>query len=212
MHEFSTLALTRRSIRKYQDQDIPLREIEEFIKIAASAPSGCNSQCWKFIAIKDKMILNQIVEAAMEKILEMTSTLKPEPSEEYLISKHKALSFFVKAPVVIGVFMTGYQYYDPVLESAIKAQGFRDEAMMKLFGHPDILSVGAAVENLLLAVHAKGYGACWMNEAAIAGVAINKILKMPLDYEFMSLIPIGIPAYTPREKKMKEFKEIFSRY
>lgn len=210
MQKFSDLALTRRSIRKYHDRDIPLREIEEFIKIAVSAPSGCNSQCWKFIAIKDKNVLNQIAEAVMYKIMEIVSVLKPEPSAEYLVSKEKAVRFFTKAPVVVAVFMTGYKYYDPVLESAIKAHGFPKDEMMKLFAHPDILSIGAAVQNLLLAVHEKGYGACWMNEPAIAGEEINKILKTSLDYQFMSLIPIGIPAYTPREKKMKELAEIFA--
>jgi nitroreductase len=210
MAEFSTLALTRRSIRKFQERDIPLSEIEDFIKIAVSAPSGCNSQCWKFIAIKDKTILEQIAEAAMQKITEIIAVLQPAPPAEYLVSKRKAVSLFTKAPVVVAVFLTDYQYYDPVLESAFKAQGFNNQAMMKFFACPDILSIGAAVQNLLLAIHEKGYGACWMNEPAIAGTEINKILKIPLEYQFMSIIPVGFPAYTPREKKLKEFREIYA--
>jgi nitroreductase len=112
--------------------------------------------------------------------------------------------------MVIAVFLTNYKYYDPVLESALKAHCLDNKAKMEQFACPDILSIGAAVQNLLLAIHEKGYGACWMNEPAIAGTEINKILKVPLDYQFMSLVPIGVPAYTPRQKKMKEFSEIYT--
>jgi nitroreductase len=209
LQNFSELALTRRSIRKFEDQDIPVSKIEELIKIAVSAPSGCNSQCWKFVAIHDKAMITQIEAAVIKKIAEIVEILQPELPEEYLTSKRKTVGFFTKAPVVVAVFMTDYHYYDPVLESAFKAYGINDEEMMKLFARPDILSIGAAVQNLLLAIHEKGYGACWMNEPAVAGEEISKILKMPLDYKFMCLIPIGVSAYTPREKKLKEFGEIF---
>ena len=57
MNDFLDLASTRRSIRKYQDKDIPNEDIQYFIDAAVSAPSGCNSQCWRFIAIKDKDII-----------------------------------------------------------------------------------------------------------------------------------------------------------
>ena len=209
LQNFFELALTRRSIRKFEDQDIPVSKIEELIKIAVSAPSGCNSQCWKFIAIQDKTTMNQIEAAVIKKIAEIVEILQPELPEEYLTSKRKTVGFFTKAPVVVAVFMTDYHYYDPVLESAFKAYGINDEEMMKLFARPDMLSIGAAVQNLLLAIHEKGYGACWMNEPAVAGEEISKIFKMPLDYKFMCLIPIGVSAYTPREKKLKEFREIF---
>ena len=125
-------------------------------------------------------------------------------------SKRKMLGFFAKAPVVIAVFMTRLDFYDPTFISALKAQGYTDKQTMDMFANPDLLSIGAAVQNLLLAVHEKGYGACWMNEPAIAGEEINKILDIPQEHRFISLIPIGFPAYTPKGKKMKELEEVYS--
>jgi len=49
MNGFSDLVFTGRSIRKFQERDIPLSDIKAAIKAAAGAPSGDNSQCWNFI-------------------------------------------------------------------------------------------------------------------------------------------------------------------
>lgn len=210
MRHFSDLAFTRRSIRKFQDRDIPLGEVEELVKVAVSAPSGCNSQCWRFVVVKDKELMQRMAAAAMQKISEAVAVIQPELPAEYLAAKQKAVGFFTKAPVVIAIFLTPYQYYDPVLEGALQKSGIRDAGLMEVFAWPDVLSIGAAAQNLLLAAHEKGYGACWMNEPAIAGAEIGKILQEPAAHRLISLIPIGWPAYTPREKKMKEFSQVFS--
>lgn len=209
-NSFLNLASTRRSIRKYEESDVPLEDIEYFIRAAVQAPSGCNSQCWKFIAIKDREIINRISESVIRKVESILEIKGDELSQEYLSSKRKAVSFFSKAPVIIAAFMTGIQHYDPTFMSALRDRGYTEDDIMKLYGHYDVLSMGAAIQNMLLAVHEKGYGACWMNDPTLAGEELNEILKVPSDHKFISLIPIGFPAYVPRNKKMKEFSEVFS--
>ena len=210
MPNFLDLATSRRSIRKFQEADIPAEDLEYFIKAAVNAPSGCNSQCWRFIAVRDRDIIRRIEEAVIQKTEEILKIKGAELTEEYLTSKRKVATFFVKAPVVIAVFMTKAQFYDKVMISALKEQGYDDADILKRFGNYDLLSVGAAVQNLLLAVHEKGYGACWMNEPAVAGAEINRILGVPPEEKFVSLIPVGIPAYTPRSKEMKPLEELFT--
>ncbi len=210
MKSFSELAMTRRSIRKFEKTDIPANDIKEFIRIASSAPSGCNSQCWKFVAVKDPAVVSRIKDAVISKIHAILEPKRDELSETYLESKNKIATFFTKAPVVIAVFMTPMGFYDPTMKSIWEEQGLSYGEMMRLLAYPDLLSIGAAVQNLLLAVHEKGYGACWMNEPAVAAEEISKILGMPEDHKFVSLIPIGIPAYTPREKDLKGLDEILT--
>ena len=210
VNNFLDLALSRRSIRKYTDKDIPQKDLEYFIQAAVSAPSGCNSQCWKFIVIRDRKIITQIEAAVIEKTEELLAFKREELSEEYLTSKRKMVGFFTKAPLVIAVFVTNVKFYDPIMISALKEQGYDEEGIIKLYANYDLLSVGAAIQNMLLAIHEKGYGACWMNEPAIAGEEINRILGVPQEQRFISLIPIGYPAYTPRYKEMKDLAEVFS--
>jgi len=45
---------TRRSIRSYQDKEVPDSLIEELLEIARWAPSATNNQPWRFVVIKDK--------------------------------------------------------------------------------------------------------------------------------------------------------------
>jgi nitroreductase len=210
MNNFLNLAVTRRSIRKYQDTDVPVKDIEYFIKAAVSAPSGCNSQCWRFIAVKDKEIIKRMEKSVIGKIEKLLEGKKAELPQEYLSSKKKMACFFSNAPLVIAVFMTDTYFYDKTFISALEEQGYDKSGIMDLFANYDILSIGAAVQNLLLAVHEKGYGACWMNEPSVAGDEINSILGVPKNERFMSLIPIGKPAYIPREKNMKELSEVFT--
>jgi nitroreductase len=210
MDSFLDLASARRSIRKYEEKDVPKEDVEYFIRAAISAPSGCNSQCWRFVAISDRNIIKQMETAVIAKVESILKIKGDEISQDYIASKRKMVSFFSKAPIIIAVFMTKVEFYDPVFISALKENGYDDKGIMDLFANYDLLSIGAAIQNMLLAVQEKGYGACWMSEPVIAGKEINKLLGVPLDQKFISLIPIGYPAYNPVNKKMKDMNEVFS--
>jgi len=208
VNNFLELASTRRSIRKFENADISDVDIQYFVNAAVSAPSGCNSQCWRFVAIKDRDVINKIETVVIEKLESILEAKRDELSENYVSSKKKMMTFFSKAPVVFAVFMTESNYYDPMFISVLKEQGYDDDEIMKLFANYDILSIGAAIQNMLLAIHEKGYGACWMNEPAIAGEEIGRILGVQQGNKFMSLIPVGVPVYNPRNKEMKNMDEV----
>lgn len=54
--------LTRRSVRRYTEQDISAETIKELLKAAMQAPSAHNKQPWHFIVIKNKETMNKIME------------------------------------------------------------------------------------------------------------------------------------------------------
>ena len=53
---------TRRSIRKYSDDDIPIEKLRQIIECGMYAPSAGNEQPWHFILIQDKNQLRNIPE------------------------------------------------------------------------------------------------------------------------------------------------------
>lgn len=55
----------RRSIRKYQNLDVPNELIEDLIECARLAPSAKNRQPWKFVIVKNT-IKNQIADIMLE--------------------------------------------------------------------------------------------------------------------------------------------------
>ncbi len=50
--------LTRRSVRRYTDQDVPEELIQKILAAAMSAPSAKNEQPWQFIVVRDQDLLD----------------------------------------------------------------------------------------------------------------------------------------------------------
>lgn len=60
----------------------------------------------------------------------------------------------------------------------------------------------AAIQNMLLACTALGYGACWVEgDALVREAQLKTLLGVPEEKRLMALIPIGVPAETPSPEK-----------
>jgi nitroreductase len=58
----------------------------------------------------------------------------------------------------------------------------------------DILSVGACIENMLIAIHALRYGACWLGEILNKSDQVLNLLKLDSKtYELLAVIALGVP-------------------
>lgn len=198
---------SRRSIRKFLPDAISDEQIRELISAAVKAPSGCNSQCWYFAAVKTPEKISALAEAAERGVRRFYSEVE---DENFISSRIKQTTFFRNAPLVICVFLTHMGYHDPRIPEYYQSKGIDHKGMLSALGDPDILSVGAAVENLLLKAEEMGLGACWMNDPDVAAEEICTFLGTPENHRLMSVIPVGKPAYIPREKTMKPMDEILT--
>jgi nitroreductase len=60
----------------------------------------------------------------------------------------------------------------------------------------------AAVENILIASTALGYGSCWLEGYTQPREAEFKtLLEVPDEYRLMTLVPIGVPVEWPTQEK-----------
>jgi len=60
----------------------------------------------------------------------------------------------------------------------------------------------AAIENMLLACTALGYGTCWVEGDALPREGLFKsLLGVPPEKRVMALLPVGVPAETPNPEK-----------
>lgn len=199
MNSFEEIINSRRSIRKFTDEEISDETIREIIFSALKAPNACNSQCYHFVAVKNKAMIEKIALETEKGIEEFYS----DCDEEYIARRKKQITFFRKAPLVIFVYLTKMDFYEPRSVQCYKDKGYDYNDMMSMMGSPDILSVGAAVENMLLTIHAKGLGACWMNDPIVSADRISALLGVNPEYRLLSVIPVGKSAYTPRELPSK---------
>jgi F420 biosynthesis protein FbiB-like protein len=74
---------------------------------------------------------------------------------------------------------------------------FPDDKRQKVERDLAMQSLGAAVQNLLLAAYAKGLGACWFCAPGFCKETVRKVLKIPDEVEAQSLVSMGYPAEKP---------------
>ncbi|HEX2927053.1 MAG TPA: nitroreductase family protein, partial [Ruminiclostridium sp.] len=184
-NNFYNLTSKRRSIRKFSEVTVSREDIEYFISCAVNAPSGCNSQCWHFVAVESKALIEQVAAEAAKSAREFYGTGFSGADENFIVSREKAIGFFRNAPLVIFVFLDRMDYHDERVTKAFYEKGLSRRQMLDALAYPDILSIGAAVQNMLLAVTEKGYGACWMNDPVVGEGRIKELLKVGDDLKLI---------------------------
>ena len=83
MADLMSIIKERRSIRRYQDKEIPEGDLDQILDAVRWSPSWANTQCWEVVVIKDK--------STKERLKETLSSTNP------------ASAGFVEAPVVLAL-------------------------------------------------------------------------------------------------------------
>ena len=77
---------------------------------------------------------------------------------------------------------------------------------MKPEGLREGQSAAMAGQNLLIAAHAEGLGACWMCAPLFCPDVVSDTLALPEDWQPQALITLGYPAES-REKTRRALEE-----
>jgi nitroreductase len=67
------LIISRQSDRKYSDKTVEKEKLDRILEAGRMAPSACNAQPWKFVAVNDPQIIIKIADAASAKLIGMNS-------------------------------------------------------------------------------------------------------------------------------------------
>lgn len=195
MSDFATLAKSRRSIRRYTDQPVERAVIEQILEIARWSPSAHNRQPFRFAVITTDEKKEHLARA-MGKRLRDDLTADNAPSE--LIEKDVARSYarITGAAVLICLCMT-LRDMDTYPD---EKRSFNEQVMA-------IQSTAMAGQNLLLAAHELGLGACWMCAPLFCPEVVQTTLELPTDWQPQALITLGYPA-EERQRDRKPTEEL----
>lgn len=207
--DFFDVISKRKTIRKYKQEKPPVDDIRRIINSARLAPSATNSQNWKFIAIFNNEIkqkMSNAVEVAYDELLKLSN------EEEYIskINTFKNYSVFFKdAPVVIACIET---YRSSFLTDFLLNKGISYEEILLARPDSSLLSMGAAIENMILAATDLGYYACWMCAPIVAYKEFMNILNLDNSDKIVSLVTLGKPVddtlSQPYKKPLAEILDI----
>ncbi|MBI3241303.1 MAG: nitroreductase family protein [Chloroflexi bacterium] len=173
---------SRRSIRRYTAEPVSVEIVERVLTAAIWAPSAHNRQPWRFVAIQTDSA-KQTLAGAMGDRLRADRLADGDPVEAVEADVARSRARILSAPVVIAVCL-----------SMADMDHYPDTRRKKAEYTMAAQSVAMAVQNLLLAAHAEGLGACWMCAPLFCPDAVREALGLPDDWEPQALITLGYPA------------------
>ncbi len=174
---------TRRSIRRYKTDPVDDKTLELVLEAARWAPSWANTQCWRFIVVRDDEVKAELAKSLIK--VESGGTLVDNPSIRAISS----------APVVIvacaELKKSGYEFGEPATDKG-------DWWYM--------YDVALAMQNLALAAHSLGL--VTVTIGAMDAKKAARILGVPEGFCVVSMMPLGYPDREPRPIPRKELSEI----
>ena len=196
----------RASVRQFTSDEVSVGNLREMIRLAGLAPSINNSQPWRFIAITNRELLNSMSNIVHREINEMLPEADDETANKAKLQVDWFSTFFADAPAVIAVAKCPY---DAIVDHALPKTNLTHEDVNVLRGHPDIESIGASIQNLLLAAIDLGYGTCWLSGPLVAREALETELNIQSPWQLAALVAVGKPAVNVPQRVKKPVEDIF---
>jgi len=72
----------------------------------------------------------------------------------------------------------------------------------------DHQSMGACLQNMLLAAHGLGLGAVWLGEILTNAAEVRDLLDLPVQMELMAVIAVGHPKDRHQSSSRRELKDL----
>jgi nitroreductase len=171
---------TMRATRRLKTDPVPDELIREIIEAGTCAPSGGDTQHWRFIVVKDPEIKQQLqirYKRAFEDLKKRFHAAPPPPGKteaqknRMLAARDHLTEHFHEAPVLIVCCLVGDS------GSGVGAGA----------------SIYPAVQNMLLAARALGLGATLTTRHLLYEKEVDQILGLPKEARTFAIIPIGYP-------------------
>lgn len=184
---FLDIIMTRRSIRDFKEGDVPPEDLERILRAGVMAPSAGNSQPWRFHVMKGR------TKKRFVEVLNNINTIPPQWHQLFI----RGIEI---VPLVIAVENSISVNNDDASPNAYKVSG---ESKSNIGFLGSLLGTAASIENMLLAVHALGYGGVWMSLPPILEAA-EEVIKIA--GVMVAVLPVGHPAdlqmdYVDRSRK-----------
>jgi len=189
----------RRSIRKFKPDSITNEILMELLESARLAPSGCNSQPWRFKIVRDEATKKQLQEFSFDQ------------------------KFVSEAPVVLVVCadvqgyldgrVSGVQdlgeigvFDDNICEILHKTTKAKSQLKIEDLQKSVAFNIAIAIEHIALRALDFGLGTCWMR--LIDEKAIREYFGWDKNLYPVAVLPIGYPDENPKPRKRRPMEDL----
>ena len=201
--EFSEVVEGRRSIRYFTEGEIPEADIRKIVTLGTFAPNAGNRQDWRCLVLTNHSKKNAMKKLVQDKLEHLARRTGKENPHQYR-DRHSAI-LFAGAPVVL-IFLTNP--YRSSVDELLQGSGYSEAEIDYLRMRPDIQTISAMIQNILLAAHMMGYGTCWMVAPTTARHEIENLLDIRPPWSMAAVVALGRAAKAAGKRKLKPLDDV----
>jgi F420 biosynthesis protein FbiB-like protein len=179
---FEGLVKGRRSIRRYEARPVEPETINTLLEAGTWAPSAHNRQPWRFAVLTDSGARETLARRMGDRLREARLADGDDPTDVEADAS-RSYARITGAPLVIVAFLT-MEDMDTYPDASRQAA----EHLMA------VQAVAMAVNNILVAAHEAGLGACWMCAPLFCSDAVVAAVGAPARWQAQALLTLGYPA------------------
>jgi coenzyme F420-0:L-glutamate ligase / coenzyme F420-1:gamma-L-glutamate ligase len=183
--------LARRTIRAFTREPVDAEVVRRAVATALTAPAPHHSEPWRFVILSSPQARTDLVDAMREA---WTADLRGDGfSEEQITRRLRRGDVLRLAPLIIVpclVTDAAHAYPDERRAAA-------EQAMFSV-------SMGAAVQNLLIALAVEGLGSAWISSTLFCQDVAAQVMNLPEGWRPMGAVAVGHPAEQARPRPPRD--------
>ncbi len=181
----------RRTVREFTSEPADPAAVRRAIAAAVTAPAPHHSQPWRFAVVESEPARTRLLD---DMLAAWIADLRGDGfTEEQIARRTRRGEPLRRAPLLIVpclVSDAAHTYPDPRRNASERA----------MF----LVSMGAGVQNLLVALAVEGLGSCWVSSTLFCGPVAAAALDLPPGWEPMGAVGVGHAAAPPAPRPARD--------
>jgi coenzyme F420-0:L-glutamate ligase / coenzyme F420-1:gamma-L-glutamate ligase len=183
--------LARRTIRAFTGEPVNAEAVRRAVATALTAPAPHHSQPWRFVLLESAAAREKLLDAMREAWI---ADLRGDGfNDDQIARRLRRGEPLRRAPLIVVPCLVTDAAHDYPDER-------RSAAELAMF----TVSMGAAVQNLLIALAVEGLGSAWISSTLFCQEVAARAMDLPGGWRPMGAVAVGHAAEDPRPRPPRD--------
>jgi coenzyme F420-0:L-glutamate ligase/coenzyme F420-1:gamma-L-glutamate ligase len=188
----------RRTVREFTGDPVDPAAVSRAVSAAVTAPAPHHSTPWRFALVETQRAKTALLD---DMLAAWVADLEGDGFTPGQIARRvRRGEPLRRAPLLIV----------PCLDPAA-AHGYPDERRNAAEREMFVVAMGAAVQNLLVALAVEGLGSCWVSSTMFCRPVTRRSLGLPESWEPMGAVGVGHPAHPAPDRPPRDPESFIRR-